>query len=82
MAIQERLRQILDETLHLEGRASGWSEQTPLLGSLPELDSLAIVEVIAAVEKEFQFRIEDDEINADVMATFGSLTRFIEQKTK
>lgn len=80
MPIEERVKLLLDEVLHLEGRTTSWDSQTPLLGSLPELDSLAIVEVIAGIEKTFKFAIEDDDINADVMATLGSLTRFIEQK--
>ncbi len=80
MPIEERVKMLLDEALHLEGRTASWDSQTPLLGSLPELDSLAIVEVIAGIEKTFKFAIEDDDINADVMATLGSLTRFIEQK--
>lgn len=82
MTTEERVKKLLDECLHLEGRSSSWNKQTTLLGSLPELDSLAIVEVISGIEKEFQFAIEDDDINADVMATLGSLTTFIEQKTK
>ncbi len=82
MPTMDRVKKLLDDALHLEGRTASWDTQTPLLGSLPELDSLAIVDVIGAIEKEFRFAIEDDEINADVMATLGSLSLFIEQKTK
>ena len=82
MNTEDRVKKILDEVLYLDGRSTTWDKSAPLLGSLPELDSLAIVEVVAAIEKDFKFSFEDDEINADVMATLGSLTTFIDQKIK
>ena len=80
MNTEDHVKKILDEVLYLDGRSAAMDQNTPLLGSLPELDSLAIVEVVAAIEKEFRFSFEDDEINADVMASLGSLTSFIDQK--
>ncbi|MFZ4875775.1 acyl carrier protein [Janthinobacterium sp. Mn2066] len=51
--------------------------QTPLLGSLPELDSMAVISVIAALEGQFGFEVADDEIHARHFATVGSLTDFV-----
>ena len=51
-----------------------------LLGSLPELDSMAFVTVITALEDQFGFVVEDDEISAETFATFGSLVQFVESK--
>jgi acyl carrier protein len=82
MSIENRLKTVLEEALQLQGKTASWTSETPLLGSLPELDSLAVVEVIAGIEKTFGFRIEDEDINADMMATLQSLTQFIEQKLK
>ncbi len=80
MSTQERVKILLEDVLHLNGRTAAWNAQTPLLGGLAQLDSLAVVEVISAIEKNFNFHIEDDEINADMLATLQSLTQFIEQK--
>jgi len=52
----------------------------PLLGAVPELDSMAVVNVITALEEQFGFTIADDEIGAAMFATLGSLTDFVEQK--
>jgi hypothetical protein len=80
MSVQDQLKVLLDDVLHLEGRIASWGRDVPLLGSLPELDSLAIVGVISAIEQTFGFAIEDDEISAETLATLQSLTEFIERK--
>lgn len=80
MSVQDQLKVLLDRVLHLDGRISSWDGSAPLLGSLPELDSLAIVGVISAIEQTFGFAIEDDEISAETLATLQSLTEFVERK--
>jgi len=80
MDVQDQLKILLDKALHLDGRIASWGPEMPLLGSLPELDSLAIVAVISAIEQTFGFSIEDDDISADTLATLQSLTEFIERK--
>ena len=74
------LKTVLDTTLNLQGATAGWTAETKLLGSLPELDSLAVVTVITAIESTFKISIYDDEINADIFASLGSLSEFVEQK--
>ena len=71
---------ILDETLSLQGRASNFTSNTPLLGSLPEFDSMAVMTVITSIEDRFDITVDDDELDADVFETVGSLTRFVETK--
>ena len=80
MTIEDRLKTLFNDALHLQGRSADWDKRTPLLGSLPELDSLAVVGVISAIENEFRFKIEDDEINAEMLASVGSLAKFVERK--
>jgi acyl carrier protein len=53
---------------------------TPLLGSLPELDSMAVVNVLLALEEHFEITVHDDEINARHFATVGTLAGFVESK--
>jgi acyl carrier protein len=51
-----------------------------LLGSLPELDSMAVVSLIAALEAQFDIAIDDDEISASTFETLGSLAAFVARK--
>lgn len=53
---------------------------TPLLGSLPELDSMAVANLILALEQSYDFEVRDDEISARHFATVGSLTAFVDSK--
>ena len=80
METTEKLRLMMDEELHLNGSSSNWTSETRLLGSLPELDSMAVVAVISGIQSTFCFPIYDDEISAEIFATFGSLTMFVDQK--
>jgi acyl carrier protein len=78
--VDSELKSILGEILGLDERAARLTDQTELLGSLPELDSMAVVSVITTIEERFGIAIGDDEISADTFATFGSLRRFVEDK--
>ncbi len=71
---------LLDETLSLNGRAAGFTPNTPLLGAIPELDSMAVVAVITGLEERFGITAEDDEIDGSIFATVGSLVDFVEAK--
>ena len=53
---------------------------SPLLGHLPELDSMAIVSVIEHLESHYGIMFEDDEISADHFETVGTLAELITQK--
>lgn len=76
----EEVRAILGESLQLGPRAQKLQPQTPLLGNLPELDSLAVVNVITAIEERYAVVIDDDELSADIFRDVGSLMAFVEQK--
>jgi acyl carrier protein len=78
--VEQQVRSILRDTLQLGDRASRLTADTALLGNLPELDSMAVVTVITALEDRFGFVIEDDEISAETFATFGSLVDFVQGK--
>ena len=80
MDLQSQTRDILRDVLSLGDRADRLGLQSPLLGAVPELDSMAVVSVIAAIEDRFGFVIEDDEISGATFATFGSLVEFIRAK--
>ena len=73
---------VLDEVLSLQGRAMHFKSDTPLLGGIPELDSMAVVGLITALEDRFGIVIDDDEIDGSVFATVGTLAGFVNGKTE
>ena len=80
MDIKSEILALLDEVLSLKGRAAAFTRNTPLLGALPELDSMAVVALITSIEERFGFSVDDDEIDGAAFATVGSLIEFVEGK--
>lgn len=76
----DEVRSLLGSTLKLGARTTSLSADTPLLGNLPELDSMAVVAVITALEENFGFIVDDDEISAETFETLGSLAKFVQAK--
>jgi len=76
----EEVRNILSDVLSLSKLKNPLTEDSVLLGSVPELDSMAVVNVITALEEHFDITVDDDEISARTFETLGTLTRFVEQK--
>ena len=80
MDTKKEVLSILDEVLSLGGRAAGFDLDTPLLGALPDLDSMAVVGLINMLEERFGFVVEDDEIDGATFASVGSLVEFVDGK--
>ena len=78
---RDQVREILRDVLSLGPRADRLDSGSLLLGALPELDSMAVVSVIAALEDRFGFTVDDDEISGATIATFGSLVEFVTAKS-
>ncbi|WP_257255167.1 MULTISPECIES: acyl carrier protein [unclassified Endozoicomonas] len=75
MAHIDELKTILAEVLEVETQT--FDEETQLLGALPEFDSMAVVGVITAMEESFGINIADDDIDATIFETVGSLLSYI-----
>lgn len=76
----DQVKQIVGEVLQLGDRIESFDQNTPLLGSVPEFDSMAVVSVITAIEEDFGIAMEDDEISADIFLTLGDLHNFLSAK--
>jgi acyl carrier protein len=76
----DAVKRILRDTLQLGDRASAFTADTELLGSIPELDSMAVVTILTLIEEEFGIQINDDDVSADTFATVGSLAAFLEER--
>ena len=81
MNVETEILRLLDEVLSLEGRSAGFIRSTPLLGALPELDSMAVVSLITALEESFGIAVDDDDIDGSTFATVGSLVDFVAAKS-
>jgi acyl carrier protein len=80
MDITIEVVRLLDEILSLKGRSSSFSRATPLLGAIPELDSMAVVSLITGMEDRFGIVIEDSDVDGDIFTTVGSLSDFVADK--
>ncbi|MFY0657096.1 MAG: acyl carrier protein [Neptunomonas phycophila] len=79
VAVQEIVT-VLDSVLQLGDRTEQFDESTALLGSIPEFDSMAVVMVIGALEDNYGFVVDDDEMSADIFETVGALQQFVNAK--
>lgn len=75
--LAESLKRILAAQLGTSYPPESFSDDTPLLGAIPELDSMAVVGILTAVEEELGVTVDDDEISAEIFASFGSLVDFL-----
>ncbi len=80
MDTEKLVKSILKQQLQLGAKADEFTCDTVLLGALPEMDSMGVVNIITALEEQIGFSIDDDEINAEVFMTLGSLVEFVERK--
>ena len=76
----EEAKILIGETLQIPEQIDEFEADTLLLGHLPELDSMAVVSIITAMEEQFGFVVDDDEISADAFESIRSLANFINQK--
>ncbi len=75
------LRNVLGDVLGLSpARRNALTPDSPLFGALPELDSMAVATLFGAIEEKFDLFINDDEIDADVLETYGTLLDFVRGK--
>jgi len=79
-SVLEQIIQILNNVLQLDHNTLSTDLSTPLLGAIPEFDSMAVVSIMTALEEQYGFCIDDDEIDAEIFETVGNLVHFVEQK--
>jgi len=80
-AIDRDLKAILVDVLGLEpDEVDGFDNETGLFGHLPELDSMAVAGLLTEIEDRFDMLIEDDDVDAEMLETYGGLLAFVEMK--
>ena len=80
MNVTQEILRVLDEVLSLDGRTASFTRDTPLLGAIPELDSMAVVSLITTLEEQLGLVVNDDDIDGSTFASVGSLCDFVSAK--
>jgi len=80
MDTQAEVITILGRVLGLGARTAQLQPETALLGTMPELDSMAVANILTTFEEHFGFTIADDEIDGSAFATVATLVAFVNAK--
>jgi acyl carrier protein len=76
----DEVRQLIGEILQLGDRVGKLGPDSPLLGSIPEFDSMVVVTLINALEQRFDIQVADDEISSETFETVGKVYEFVRDK--
>lgn len=80
-SIDSTLRRVLGEVLGLPPeQVAAFDLDTGLFGHLPELDSMAVAGLLTEIEDQLGIIIEDDEVEGEMMETYGALLAFARAK--
>lgn len=75
----DEVKALVAETLGITDRLDSLDASTGLLGSLPELESLAVAELLAEIEDRFGFEIDYSHVTMDMFETLGTLAAFVDE---
>jgi acyl carrier protein len=79
--VDATLRAVLIDVLGLpENRVAAFDESTALFGALPEFDSMAVAGLLTELEERLGIVIEDHEVDADMLESYGALLNFARTK--
>ena len=76
------VKDVVVQTLGVEDRADAIDADTPLFGTLPELDSMAVLELVLELEQRFGIVLEGEDVTADAFETLANLTAVVESKLR
>jgi acyl carrier protein len=79
--VERTVRAVLTDVLGISAeRVAAFQPETGLFGALPELDSMAVAGLLTEIEDRLGIVIEDDEVDGDMLATFGALVKYLDGK--
>jgi acyl carrier protein len=80
-ALDRELRGVIADVLGLDpAQVAGFDPETGLFGHLPELDSMAVAGLLTEMEDRLGIVIEDDEVDGEMLETYGGLFAFARAK--
>lgn len=81
-ATLDEVRDVIVETLGLTGVAAELRADTMLLGGVSEFDSLAVMELLVALESRFGITVEDEDVTVELFETVGILAAYVDAKRR
>lgn len=76
----ETVRSLLVDVLGLPAdRVARFDDETELFGALPEFDSMAVATLLTEMEERLGILIEDDDVEAEDLMSFGRLVSLAER---
>lgn len=78
----DTVRAVVVETLGIEDRVGQLTGASPLLGGIPELDSMAVLELVVELERRFGILVEGEDVTAETFETLGTLAAFVDSKLR
>ncbi len=76
-ALDQQLKTLIADVLGIEpAQAAGFAADTGLFGHLPELDSMAVAGLLTEMEDRLGIVIEDDDVDSEMLETYGGLRAF------
>lgn len=77
----QTLRAVVRDVLGLSAdKIATFTPSTGLFGHLPELDSMAVAGLLTEIEDRLDIVIDDDEVDGEMLETYGALLAFVEAK--
>lgn len=74
------IRDLVCDVVGNNDSASLLNEHSALLGAIPELDSIGVVNLMLGMERRFGFLVHDEEVEVEIFETVGSLRDFAQRK--
>ena len=76
----ETVRSLLVDILGLpRERVAAFNDETELFGALPEFDSMAVATLLTEMEERLGILIEDEDVEAEDLMSFGKLVSLAER---
>jgi acyl carrier protein len=76
----ERVRELVVESLQLQIEPDQIDVDEPLFGGDATVDSMGSLEIIAALEGEYGFRVPDDDLRVELFDSIRSLAAYVMQR--
>ncbi len=79
--LDTELKSIIADVLGIDAeQADALNEESGLFGHLPELDSMAVAGLLTEMEDRLDIVIEDDDVDGEMLETYGGLLAFAQTK--
>lgn len=79
--LDTELKSIIADVLGIDAeQANALDADSGLFGHLPELDSMAVAGLLTEMEDRLDIVIEDEDVDGEMLETFGGLLAFAESK--